>query len=164
MKIPALEGIIDRRILINFTVDKDVLAKFLPKPFRPIVIGDKGMAGICLIRLKNIRPVGFPELIGIRSENAAHRVAVEWKENGQLKQGVYIPRRDTDSLLNHWAGGTVFPGIHHLAKFNVNENDDAYNIHIKSSDDNIISISGKQSEIFPSNSIFQNTRYRFSIL
>lgn len=156
MKIPRIEGTIDRRILINFTVDKDVLAKFLPKPFRPILIADKGLAGICLIRLKYIRPVGFPEIIGIGSENAAHRVAVEWTDNGQVKQGVYIPRRDTNSLLNHWTGGRLFPGIHHLAKFDVDENDDEYKIHIVSSDENVIAINAKQSANFNAGSIFKN--------
>ncbi|CAN5853667.1 DUF2071 domain-containing protein [soil metagenome] len=156
MKIPRIEGTIDRRILINFTVDKDVLAKFLPKPFRPILIGDKGLAGICLIRLKYIRPFGFPEIIGIGSENAAHRIAVEWTDNGKVKQGVYIPRRDTNSLLNHWTGGRLFPGIHHLAKFDVDENVDEYKITIVSSDENVISISAKQSGSFEHNSIFKN--------
>ena len=158
MKIPTLEGTIDRRILINFAVDKDVLANYLPKPFRPVLIGDKGLAGICLIRLKYIRPAGFPEIIGIGSENAAHRIAVEWTDNGQVKQGVYIPRRDTNSLFNHWTGGRLFPGVHHLAKFDVNENADEYKIHIISSDENIISINAKQSENFNSNSIFKNLK------
>ena len=29
------------------------------------------MAGVCLIRLKHIRPRGFPGFLGLRSENAA---------------------------------------------------------------------------------------------
>jgi hypothetical protein len=156
MKIPTLEGTIDRRILINFTVDKDVLSKFLPKPFRPVLVADKGLAGICLIRLKYIRPNGFPEMIGIGSENAAHRIAVEWTDNGQTKQGVYITRRDTNSLVNHWTGGRLFPGVHHLAKFDVDEHADKYNIHIVSSDKNEIAISAKQAVSFNSDSIFKD--------
>lgn len=156
MKIPRIQGTIDIRILINYTVDKEVLAKFLPNPFRPQLIGDKGLAGICLIRLKHIRPVGFPEIVGIGSENAAHRIAVEWTENGTIKQGVYIPRRDTNSLFNHWTGGRVFPGVHHLAKFDVQEDAANYSIHIKSSDNNIISISARQTANFSSGSIFKN--------
>ena len=156
MKIPTIEGTIDRRILINFSIDKEVLAKFLPKPFKPILIDNKGIAGICLIRLKHIRPVGLPEIIGINSENAAHRIAVEWQENGETKQGVYIPRRDTNSLLNHWTGGNLFPGIHHMAKFDVQENAENYSIDIVSEDGNSISISAEQTNIFSSNSIFKN--------
>lgn len=155
MKIPTIEGIIDRRILINFTVDKDVLAKFLPQPFKPLLIEDKGMAGICLIRLKSIRPKGFPEIMGIGSENAAHRIAVEWTENGQKKQGVYIPRRDTSSMLNHLAGGRIFPGVHHLAKFGVKETANTYSIHVEGPDNNIISIEAKQAESFDTSSVFK---------
>ena len=42
------------------------------------------MAGICLIRLQQIRPWFVPGCcgIGISSENAAHRMAVEWDESG----------------------------------------------------------------------------------
>jgi hypothetical protein len=154
MKIPTIEGVIDRRILINYTVDKDVLEKFLPRPFRPKLINGKGLAGICLIRLKDIRPVGFPEILGIGSENAAHRIAIEWTENGAVKQGVYIPRRDTNSLLNHWTGGHLFPGVHHLAKFDVKEDAGTFNINIESKDANLISILARVTPDFNKNSIF----------
>jgi uncharacterized protein YqjF (DUF2071 family) len=121
MKIPTIKGIIDRRILINYQVDEKILADYLPKPFKPKIVNGKGIAGICLIRLKNIRPKGLPKEIGISSENGAHRIAVEWTENGELKQGVYIPRRDTSSRLNSLAGGRIFTGTHHLADFTVIE-------------------------------------------
>jgi Uncharacterized conserved protein (COG2071) len=156
MKIPAIEGIIDRRILINFTIDKEVLTKFLPKPFSPQLVNGKGLAGICLIRLKDIRPVWLPAFIGINSENAAHRVAVEWIEKGKTKQGVYIPRRDTSSLLNHWAGGRIFPGVHHRAKFDVNEYADSYKLNIVGDDNNVISISATQAKEFDPKSVFEN--------
>ncbi|MBL4704165.1 MAG: DUF2071 domain-containing protein, partial [Flavobacteriales bacterium] len=76
MIIPKIKGIIDRRILINYQIDKDVLEKYLPKPFKPKLVKGKGIAGICLIRLKEIRPKGLPRQIGIPSENGAHRIAV----------------------------------------------------------------------------------------
>src|SRR5437762_8710085 len=100
MRIPVIRGLIERRILINYRVDPEVLKKLLPQPFRPNIIKDVGIAGICLIRLKDIRPSGFPGAVGILSENAAHRIAVEWDEQGKLREGVYIPRRDTSSRLN----------------------------------------------------------------
>lgn len=156
MKIPTIEGVIDRRILINFTVDEEALKKFLPQPFRPKLVQGKGLAGICLIRLKNIRPFGLPGFLGIGSENAAHRIAVEWIENGQIKSGVYVPRRDTNSFLNHWAGGRIFPGVHHRAKFDVQESENNYKLNIVSDDNNIISISAMQTKDFSATSIFQN--------
>ena len=134
MKIPKIRGVIDRRILINYQIDPEVLANYLPKPFKPKLSNGKGIAGICLIRLKEIRPKGLPKQIGISSENGAHRIAVEWLEDGQLKEGVYVPRRDTSSKLNALAGGTVFPGIHHFANFNVKENDGNYEVGFISDD------------------------------
>lgn len=108
MRLPAIHGIIDRRILPNFRIDPHCLAAALPNPFRPQLFGDFAIGGICLIRLKRIRPKFLPAPWSIGSENAAHRIVVEWDTNGETKQGVYIPRRDTNSRLNSWAGGPTF--------------------------------------------------------
>src|SRR5512140_3069620 len=83
MKIPTIQGVIDRRILINFTVDPEIIQKIIPHPFRPKAYKGKAIVGVCLIRLKYIRPKGLPSFIGISSENAAHRIAVEWTEDGE---------------------------------------------------------------------------------
>jgi len=155
MKIPTIQGIIDRRILVNFTVDPEVIQKIIPQPFRPKIYKDKAIVGICLIRLKHIRPKGLPGFTGISSENGAHRIAVEWTENGETKEGVFIPRRDTSSLLNTLAGGRVFPGRHFHAKFDVKEENGHYHISFKSSDGTTISIDADQTGKFDSNSIFE---------
>lgn len=134
MKIPVIRGLIDRRILVNYRVDPDVLALHLPKPFRPKLVAGFGIAGICLIRFKELRPSAFPGMLGVSSENAAHRIAVEWDEQGKTGEGVYIPRRDTSSRLNMLLGGRVFPVISHHASFNVSEGDGNYRIQITSDD------------------------------
>ena len=156
MKIPRITGTIDRRILINYQIDPDVLAAYLPKPFTPKLVQGKGIAGICLIRLKEIRPKGFPKVIGIGSENGAHRIAVEWQENGELKEGVYIPRRDTSSRLNSLAGGRVFPGVHHHAKFTVNEDKGRYQVAFKSEDDTSLSITATETNQWNPESVFES--------
>jgi len=156
MKIPKIKGIIDRRILINYQIDNEVLEDYLPKPFQPKLINGKGIAGICLIRLKEIRPKGLPKQIGISSENGAHRIAVEWMENGVLKEGVYIPRRDTSSKLNSLAGGAVFPGIHHLAEFTVNESDSRYEVAFISKDKTSLSIKAKETNEWNKESEFDS--------
>lgn len=154
MKLPTIHGYIDRRILVNFTADAEVVRKIVPAPFTPAIYNGKAIVGICLIRLKNIRPKGFPAFLGISSENGAHRIAVEWEEQGQTKSGVYIPRRDTSLRLNALAGGRIFPGKHYLAKFNVQEGDGNYHIDFNSSDNTSISLTAKQTTHFNPNSIF----------
>ena len=76
MRLPTIQGIIDRRILVNYRVDADVAARLLPAPFRPKLANGYAMAGICLIRRKQIRPAFVPVPAGGGSENAAHRFAV----------------------------------------------------------------------------------------
>ncbi|KGO87626.1 hypothetical protein Q765_05705 [Flavobacterium rivuli WB 3.3-2 = DSM 21788] len=156
MKIPAIHGYIDRRILINYTLDPDVASALLPAPFRPLLHNGRAIMGICLIRLKNIKPKGFNDMLGISSENGAHRFAVEWDENGITKQGVYIPRRDTSSYINTIAGGRLFPGKHYKAKFSVDEQAGNYNVGFVSNDATTLSISASQSNLFPQTSIFEN--------
>lgn len=155
MKLPAIHGFIERRILINFTADPKDVEKFLPAPFRPKLYKGKAIVGICLIRLKNIKPKGFPGFVGISSENGAHRIAVEWDDEGQVKEGVFIPRRDTSLRLNTIVGGKLFPGKHHLAKFNVIETSGNYHIDFTSSDETQISIDAKEVTTFDTNSVFE---------
>lgn len=155
MKIPTIHGYIDRRILINFTADPKSVEKIISFPFRPKIYKDKAIVGICLIRLKDIKPKGFPDFIGVNSENGAHRIAVEWDENGEIKSGVYIPRRDTSLKLNAFVGGRLFPGKHYLAKFNIQEENGNYHIDFKSSDDTETSIDATETKFFNENSIFK---------
>jgi hypothetical protein len=156
MKLPTIHGYIDRRILVNFTVDPEIVGKIIPQPFKPKAYKGKAIVGICLIRLKNIKPKGFPDFLGISSENGAHRIAVEWNEKGVTKEGVYIPRRDTSLRLNTLVGGRVFPGKHYLAKFNVHEGGGNYHVDFTSSDNTSISIDAKETNRFDSTSIFES--------
>lgn len=155
MKIPIIQGIIDRRILVNYRVDPDLLQNHLPPPFRPKRINGYAIAGICLIRLKEIRPRGLPALTGFSSENAAHRFAVEWQENGRTHEGVYIPRRDSSSRFNVATGGRFFPGVHHHAHFQVTEHDDYLQVILDSHDGNVhLAVTGRVAPNLPPTSIF----------
>ena len=121
MKQPGLSSVVERRLLVNYRLAPDAAARLLPEPLRPQLVHGYAVAGICLLRLGSVRPVWAPKAIGLRSENAAHRVAVEWDGPHGVQTGVYIPRRDTGSRLNVWAGGRVFPGEHGRADFQVHE-------------------------------------------
>lgn len=155
MRIPIIVGTIERRLLVNFRVAPEVLARVVPPPFRPQVVAGWGVAGICLIRLSAIRPRWLPGPFGIRSENAAHRIAVEWDHGGERRVGVYIPRRDTSSRLNSCAGGRLFPGVHHHAEFTVKEGDGRYAVALRSEDgETRLSVSGRAADRLPEGSIF----------
>jgi hypothetical protein len=156
MRIPVIRGLIERRILVNYRVDPDILVSVLPNIFRPKLVNGMGMAGVCLIRLKNIRPWFLPAFTGISSENAAHRIAVEWDENGETREGVFVPRRDTSSRLNTLLGGRLFPGMHNHASFHVQEGDGGLCVEL-TSDDKLthLLVEGKVVEDLPATSVFE---------
>lgn len=155
MRIPTIQGIIERRILVNYRIDRDIAARVLPAPFRPKVVNGYAIGGICLIRLKHIRPKCMPSWVGIGSENAAHRYAVEWDQDGEHREGVFIPRRDTSSRLNSMAGGRIFPGVHHHARFDTEETEESLHVSMESDDGDVsVSVTARVAEQLSTDSIF----------
>lgn len=157
MRLPVIRGVIDRRILVNYRVDPAVLTSMLPQPFRPKILRGFGLVGICLIRLKQLRPAFLPAWVGVSSENAAHRTAVEWDDDGVTREGVYVRRRDTNSWLNTLAGGRIFPGFHHHATFAVHESSDQFEVAMRSDDNETnMSVRGHLANQWPTTSVFQS--------
>ena len=60
MRIPVIQGVIRRRLLVNYRVSPEAIARILPAPFRPKLQRGYAIAGICLIRLEQIRPRWLP--------------------------------------------------------------------------------------------------------
>lgn len=157
MNIPAIQGIIRRRVLLNYRVDPDAVRRILPGNFRPKLHNGSAIAGICLIRLEEIRPKGLPSFTGISSENSAHRIAVKWEdETGATREGVFVPRRDTGSRLNSLAGGRIFPGIHHHSEFHVSDRGGEISIRVEADDHDgpLVDIEARETEDFPETSVF----------
>lgn len=157
MRLPVIEGVIRRRLLVNFRVDADVIARQLPTPFRPKLHNGFAIGGICLIRLEQLHPAFLALPVGFASENAAHRIAVVWQDEQGSHEGVYIPRRDTSSLVNHLAGGRLFPGEHHRATFEVITAGEGIDLRMRSLDGAVtVSVSGSIATELPSSSVFAN--------
>jgi len=159
MRVPKVHGVIRRRLLINFRADPDVVQNLLPQPFSPKLHGGNAIVGVCLIRLEHIRLRGMPTVLGVSSENAAHRFAVTWSQGGIPSEGVYIPRRDTSSLFNHLVGGRLFPGEHHRAGFRVAESTESINLSMQSMDHQVeLSVRSSVAPELPNTSIFRSLR------
>ena len=162
MHVPTLNGLIRRRLLINYRVDPDVARSLLPEPFAPKLYRGQAIAGICLIRLEAVRPAGLPAFIGVSSENAAHRLAVTWNDpiTSEPKDGVYIPQRHTSCALNVCAGGKLFPGVQHHARFKVRDTPNQIQMLIQSRDTQaaidqpLVSLTAQPTNDWPTDSIF----------
>lgn len=157
MWLPVIHGVIERRILVNYRVDPDVVAAALPAPFRPKLHRGFGLVGICLIRLRGMAPRFLPSALGVSSENAAHRTAVQWEEDREICEGVFIRRRDTDARLNTLVGGKVFPGLFSPARFMVHESDNHFEVALRSEDGEVdLAVVGDITGELPSGSVFRS--------
>lgn len=157
MRLPVIKGTIKRRLLVNFRADPAVVQRLLPPRFRPKLHRGFSLVGICLIRLEDIRAAGLPRWLGFSSENAAHRIAVEWDEGGTMREGVFIPRRDTDAWLNRLAGGRIFPGEHHAARFSVSDVDGHIDFTMEAHDHSVaVRVVADAAAALPRSSCFQS--------
>jgi hypothetical protein len=67
MLLDTIHGIIDRRVLLNYHIDPEVLQQVLPPGFRPKVLRGKGIGGVCMIRIRELRPRMLPAWLGLGS-------------------------------------------------------------------------------------------------
>jgi hypothetical protein len=143
--------------LVNYRVDAEAMRRLLPAGFRPQLVAGQAIAGVCLIWLDRVRP-DFARVLplGLESQNAAHRVAVEWDTQDGLKRGVFILRRDTSSSLVRWAGGRIFPGPHGRARFDVREGDGALDLSMLGADGTAVEVAGADADALPPGSVFQS--------
>ncbi len=158
MRLPAVSGVIRRRILVNFNVDPGVMQAQVPAPFEPKLHAGRAVAGVCLIRLEQIRPKGLPAVVGVSSENAAHRVAVTWTDDdGRELEGVFIPRRDTDSHITTLLGDRVFSGEHHAARFRVEDEGPGGRVELSMTSRDgtaAVAVQGHTADALPAGSVF----------
>jgi hypothetical protein len=134
MLTDSIDCTIERRLLVNYRIDPEVVMRLLPAPFRPQLHSGWAVGGVCFIRLGGLRPAHFPSVVGSRTENVAHRFAVEWDDDRGTQVGVFVPRRDTSSRLMALSGDKLFPGAYHLARFTIGERASELRIGVDSRD------------------------------
>jgi hypothetical protein len=158
LHLPSIQGVIKRRLLVNFRVDPEVVQRLLPAGLTPKLQRGYAIAGIRLIRLEQIRPFLVPWRLGFSGENAAHRVAVVWRDrDGADREGVYIPMRHTDSSLILLLGGRAFPGVHHRAAFRIADTGQMVDMSIRASSGEMqVNLRGELAEDLPQDSVFHS--------
>ncbi len=155
MFLDTIHGIIDRRVLLNYRIDPEALRRVLPPAFKPKLYDGYGVGGVCMIRFKQLRPHLVPAWVGLSSENAAHRIAVQWEQDGVQREGVIIPRRDTNSWFNKTLGGRFFPGIFQRSRFESDESHSRVSLRIVRADGGTeIAFAGCLAGQLPPTSIF----------
>ncbi len=124
----TLRAQVRRRLLISYRIDPVVAQSLIPQQFRPQIVDGSAVAGVCMIGLQSVRPGWLRPRVGFRTENVAHRIAVEWDEKGKTRTGVYIVERHSSSLVPVLAGGRLFPGVQKRARFDLDETESRFRV------------------------------------
>ena len=83
-RVPTVASTIERHLLVNYRVRPSALERLLPAGFRPQLVNGVGVAGICLIRLGQLRPAGLPRTIGLTTEDSG---TIAWRSSGTDLKG-----------------------------------------------------------------------------
>ena len=154
--MPTMRGTVDRRVLITFTIDPEVARSVLPAPLRPDLSMGPAFGGICLIRVRGLRPAVVPARCAPRLdfEYIVHRIAVEWDTSDGVSTGVYVLRRDTDcGLLT--AAGRLVPGTPRRAEVGIAEDGRRVDIAAQSRDGRMsVAFVGEEAGELPATSVF----------
>ncbi|NUP51820.1 MAG: hypothetical protein HOW97_31550 [Catenulispora sp.] len=146
---PTVIATIARRVLLTYALDPDAAAALLPPPFRPDLSLGPALGGVCLLRLRAVRPALLPLRAGLTMESVAHRMSVEWDTPDGIATGVYVFRRDADSALAARLGGL------HRAVFGVVEGGGRYSLAAQSRDGAMsVAFTGEQADAMPAGSVF----------
>jgi hypothetical protein len=113
MKLPVVQGVIRRRLLVNFRVDPEVMARHLPPPFRPKLHHGFAIAGICLIRLERVSWMN--RLAGGRLfPGRQHAAEFEVEDDGT---GIDLRMRSRDGTTRVEVAGTTAPQLPETSVF-----------------------------------------------
>jgi hypothetical protein len=150
----AIRAVMERRVLVSYRIEPEVLKAVLPTPFRPALAGGYGVGSICLIRLSGIRPGPLPAAFGLRAENVAHRFSVLVDTPGGPVSSVYIPQRYTSSRVAALTRDLFFPRLR-MARFGVDERHGRYRIGAESLDGSVrIEVDAQIAATLPAGSVF----------
>lgn len=131
MLVQSFSGVCQRRISLNWCIDPELARRVLPDLFRPALFDGKCIVGIDILKLVEMRPLGFPALINVSMQNATPRIAVEWEEGGGTVTGTYVPFRWSATQLNKvLSSARLFPAKFEHAYFQFEETSGQFRVSV----------------------------------
>jgi len=151
----TITGVIARRVMLNYRIDQDVAREILPSSFSPQLFHRYAIGGLCLMQFADIEGNFLPVWMGPNTDAVSYRIAVTWEEDGEMKSGHYIPRRESNSFLNRNLGDKAFTGIVSRSKFETTVADKVISMKVVGIDDRSeIEFLGRIESEMPNNSVF----------
>src|SRR5215213_5106814 len=94
----AVEAFFESSLVLTFAVPKEQLQNLIPECLQLDLFQDKwAFIAIAMVQTKDLRPKGFPKIVGNDFFLIGYRVFVRYKNNaGKNLRGLYILKSETD--------------------------------------------------------------------
>ena len=94
----AVEAFFERSIVLTFAVPKEQILHLVPKCVSLDVFNEQwAFIAIAMVQTRELRPKGFPKILGNNFFLTGYRVFVKFKNNaGKTLRGLYILKSETD--------------------------------------------------------------------
>ncbi len=112
MRVPTMQGVIERRLLINYRLDRDVAATMIPAPFQPQLVNGWAVDGICLIRLGQLRPAVCQHAWASRVRTLLIALPSSGTMRPDCGRACTSRTRHSGAVVNVAVGDRLFPGRH----------------------------------------------------
>jgi Uncharacterized conserved protein (COG2071) len=110
----AVEAFFESSLVFTFAAPKEEVQRLLPECLQLDTFKDKwAFIAVAMVQTKNLRPKGFPQLLGNDFFLIGYRVFVRFtNKTGKTLRGLYILKSETDtSNMEFW--GNIFTHYHY---------------------------------------------------
>lgn len=152
----AVEAFFESSLVFTFAVPKEQLQNLIPECLELDVFKDKwAFIAVAMVQTKDLRPKGFPKLMGNDFFLIGYRVFVRYTNTaGKRLRGLYILKSETDKKKMELMGNTFTHYNYTTTDITQTENENLNKIHSVKSKFNV-SISKKEENVaLPENSPF----------
>lgn len=154
----AVEAHFEESIVLTFATPKEELLKLIPEELSLDTFQDKwAFIAVALVKTKNLRPKGFPTIIGQDFYLIGYRIFVRYKTvSGKNLRGLYILKSETDKKQMTLLGNILTHYNYSTTDISEVQEAQAKKIFSKKSNFNISIDSSEKEAALPSESCFSD--------
>lgn len=152
----AVEAFFESSLVLTFAFPKDDLNRLIPECLELDLLNNElGFVAVALVQTKDLRPKGFPAILGNDFFLIGYRIFVRYQtKNGKNLRGLYILKSETDKKKMSFYGNIFTHYNYSTTDVTVNSNNEHLIIHSDKSELSIEVNLKKEAPALPVNSPF----------
>jgi hypothetical protein len=125
-----VEAHFDFSLVLAYALPAPALEPLLPPGLELDRVGDLGLLAVALVQTRDLRPAGWPRLLGRNFFLAGYRVFARLRDRPSIR-GLRILRSDADSRVMTWSGNLFTHYGYELCRARIDRSDHRLNIAVE---------------------------------